>query len=157
MVRFAVPEDAESINSLRKEVNDIHVAGRPDLFKPGFGPEIQDHVRMYLNGENGYAAVDERDGHVAGMVMIDYIDRPEGPYSFARRFVHVAEICVDEAYRRQGVGRALMDFVKADARSKGYDRIELDVWAFNDALQFYESEGFTVFRRFLEYDLSKEK
>lgn len=153
MIRYAVPADAEQINVLRKQVNDLHVQGRPDLFKPGFGPEIQAHVFQYLNRENGYAAVDERDGRIVGMVMVDEIDRPEGPYSYARWFLHIAEICVDEGHRGQGVGKALMDFVKADAKEKGYKRIELDVWAFNDALGFYEAEGFQVFRRFLEYKI----
>ena len=153
MIRYAVPEDAEQINALRKQVNDLHVQGRPDLFKPGFGQEIQAHVYSYLNRETGYAAVDERDGRIVGMVMADEIDRPEGPYSYARRFLHIAEICVDAGHRGQGVGKALMDFVKADAKEKGYKRIELDVWAFNDALGFYEAEGFQVFRRFLEYKI----
>ena len=154
MVRFAVPEDAAQINRLRKQVNDLHVAGRPDLFKPGFSPEIQEYLNLYWNSEAHYAAVDEEAGRIAGMVMVDYIFRPEGPYSLERKFVHIAEIGVDPAFRRQGVGRRLMEFVKADAREKGYRRIELDVWAFNDALAFYEAEGFTVFRRFLEMDLN---
>ena len=42
MVRFAVPQDAEAINVLRKEVNGLHVAGRPRHFKDGFGPELRD-------------------------------------------------------------------------------------------------------------------
>ncbi len=151
MVRFAVPEDAEKINVLRREVNDLHVAGRPGHFKAGFGPELRDHIRAYLEGGIGYAAVDEEDGKIIGMVMVDYIDRPENPYRYAERFCHIAEICVDAAFRRKGVGKALMDFVKRDAREKGYARIELDVWAFNDALAFYEAEGFKVFRRFLEW------
>ncbi len=153
MIRLAQPRDAEQINALRKQVNDLHVQGRPDLFKPGFGRELQEYVNVYLNSETNYAAVAEIDGRIAGMVMADYIDRPEGPYSLARKFVHIAEICVDPAFRRMGVGRSLMDFVKKDAKEKGYPRIELDVWAFNDALPFYEAEGFTVFRRFLEYSV----
>ena len=153
MVRFAVPQDAEAINILRKEVNGLHVAGRPRHFKDGFGPELRDHVYMYMAGGFGYAAVDEEDGQIIGMVMVDYIDRPENPYRYAERFCHIAEICVDERFRRRGVGKALMDFVKADAKEKGFSRIELDVWAFNDALAFYEAEGFTVFRRFLELEL----
>ena len=44
---------------------------------------------------------------------------------------------------------------KADAKAKGFSRIELDVWAFNDALAFYEAEGYTVFRRFLELRLDE--
>ena len=155
MVRFALPQDAEAINVLRKEVNDLHVAGRPNHFKAGFGKELQDHVYMYLAGGFGYAAVDEEEGQIIGMVMVDYIDRPESPYRYAERFAHIAEICVDEKHRRQGVGKRLLDFVKADAQAKGFSRIELDVWAFNDALAFYEVEGYTVFRRFLELPLNE--
>ena len=155
MVRFAMPQDAEAINVLRKEVNDLHVAGRPNHFKAGFGKELQDHVYMYLAGGFGYAAVDEEDGQIIGMVMVDYIDRPESPYRYAERFAHIAEICVDEKHRRQGVGKRLLDFVKADAKAKGFSRIELDVWAFNDALAFYEAEGYTVFRRYLELPLNE--
>lgn len=155
MVRFAVLEDAEQINVLRKEVNGVHVNGRPHHFKAGFNKELQEHVYLYLAGGIGYAAVEEQDGRIIGMVMVDYIDRPESPYRYAERFAHIAEICVDENHRKQGVGKRLMDFVKADAKAKGLSRIELDVWAFNDALGFYEAEGFTVFRRYLEYDLGK--
>ena len=155
MVRFAVPEDAEAINVLRKEVNEIHVAGRPNHFKAGFPKELQDHVYMYLTRGIGYAAVDEVDGEIIGMVMVDYIDRPESPYRYAERFAHIAEICVDEKHRRKGAGKRLLDFVKADAKAKGFSRIELDVWAFNDALAFYEAEGYTVFRRYLELKLDE--
>ena len=153
MVRIADMQDKDAVNELRRQVNDLHVQGRPDLFKPGFGPEIRDHVELYLNKVTGYAAVAEIDGETAGMVMVDYIEKPESPYGPARRFVHIAEICVDARFRRRGVGRQLMDFVKADAKAKGFPKIELDVWSFNDALAFYESEGFTVFRRFLEYNV----
>ena len=155
MVRFALPQDAEEINVLRKEVNDLHVAGRPNHFKAGFGKELQEHVYMYLAGGFGYAAVDEEDGQIIGMVMVDYIDRPESPYRYAERFAHIAEICVDEKHRRQGAGKRLLDFVKADAKAKGFSRIDLDVWAFNDALAFYEAEGYTVFRRYLELPLNE--
>ena len=153
MIRFAKPEEAERINELRRQVNDLHVNGRPHHFKPGFNQELRDYVYMYLAGGIGYAAVDEEDGLIRGMVLVDYIDRPESPYRYAERFVHIAEICVDDHCRRQGIGKGLLDFVKADAKEKGFSRIELDVWAFNDALAFYEAEGYTVFRRYMELNL----
>ena len=151
MVRFATIRDKDAVNALRLQVNELHVQGRPDIFKPGFDAAIRDHVDMYLIREGGYAAVEEKDGKITGMVLVDEIDRPESPYNFARRFAHVAEIAVDAGCRRQGVGRRLLDFVKQQAREKGFPRIELDVWAFNDALSFYETEGFTVYRRYMEY------
>lgn len=155
MIRLAEMKDKDALNGLRRQVNELHVQGRPDIFKSGFGPELREHVDLYLRRENGYAAVEETADGIVGMVLIDYIDRPESPYNLARRFVHVAEICVRDGCRRQGVGKRLMEYVKRDAREKGYSRIELDVWAFNDALAFYEAEGFTVFRRFLEINLEE--
>ena len=155
MIRLATAEDIPQINVLRREVNDIHVQGKPEFFKPGFCRELQEHVNVYLESENNYVAVEDRDGVITGMVMVDYIDKPENPYSFERRFVHIAEVCVLSSCRRQGVAHRLFKFVRRDALEKGYGRIELDVWAFNDALAFYEAEGFTVFRRFLELDLNK--
>ena len=152
-IRLADARDAEQINILRKAVNDLHVEGRPRHFKAGFGSELREHIYIYLAGGFGYAAVAEEEGKIVGMVMVDYIDRPESPYRYAERFCHIAEICVEKDRRRMGVGKRLLDFVKQDAREKGLSRIELDVWAFNDALEFYESEGFTVFRRYLEYTL----
>ena len=36
MIRIAENKDIEQINRLREQVNDIHVQGRPDIFKAGF-------------------------------------------------------------------------------------------------------------------------
>jgi hypothetical protein len=36
MIRFAEAGDLKRVNELRKQVNDLHVNGRPDVFKPGF-------------------------------------------------------------------------------------------------------------------------
>lgn len=153
MIRSATDSDIPQINRLREQVNSLHVEGRPDIFKPGFCQELQDHAAWYLQSENNEIFVDERDGEIAGMVMVDYISRPETPYGYAREFCHIAEICVDEKWRRKGVAHELMEHVRTEARKRGMKRIELDVWAFNDALGFYEAEGFRVFRRFMECDL----
>ena len=44
MIRFAQYEDLERINDLRKQVNNLHVDGRPDVFKPGFPEELQNYI-----------------------------------------------------------------------------------------------------------------
>ena len=46
----------------------------------------------------------------------------------------------------------LFDFIKKEATDKNFDKIELDIWEFNDiALKFYESVGFVTYRRFMEF------
>ena len=71
MVRFAEEKDLDRINELRKQVNDIHVEGRPDLFKAGFGDEIRDFAKVMLEGENSDIIVAERDGVICGMVCVE--------------------------------------------------------------------------------------
>ena len=61
---------------------------------------------------------------------------------------------MDEAYRRKGAASALIAYMKDDAKAKGLNKIELDVWEFNEgALAFYEAAGFTAYRRYMEMDV----
>ncbi len=44
--------------------------------------------------------------------------------------------------------------MKRDARRRGFDKVELDVWAFNDsALASYEAAGFNCYHRYMELRL----
>ena len=154
MVRFAEEKDLDKINELRKQVNDIHVEGRPDLFKEGFGAEIRDFAKVILSGENSNIIVAERNGVICGMACVDYVNKPETPYSKARDFYHVQEIAVDANHRRQGVAKELLEFMIADAKKRKLGKIELDVWEFNDsAIEFYQAVGFRQTRRWMEYEV----
>lgn len=154
MARFAEEKDLDKINELRKQVNDIHVEGRPDLFKPGFGDEIRDYAKVMMNNDNSDIIVVEREGVICGMACVECVDKPETPYSKGRRFYHVAEIAVDSNCRRQGVAKELFDFMVEDAKRRGIGRIELDVWEFNEsAIEFYLAVGFKQTRRWMEFDV----
>ena len=151
MVRFANDADLARINELRRQVNELHVQGRPDMFKPGFGVQIQAHAAELLHADDHAIIVAERDGAICGMACVDYVDKPETAYSRTRRYYHVQELAVDAAHRRQGVARELLEFMRADARARGFARIELDVWSFNaGAVEFYEAMGFSTYRQMME-------
>ena len=154
MVRFAEEKDIPRINELRRRVSELHAAGRPDIFKPGFPKELQDYAHTLLQREESDILAAERDGVICGIAAVEYQYKPETPYSYERRTYHVMEFGVDEAYRRQGVGRELMDFIAADAKAKGFSRIELDMWAFNESAQaFYEALGFHTYRLLMERNI----
>lgn len=154
MVRFAEEKDLDIINELRKQVNDIHVEGRPDIFKAGFGAELRDYAQVLMNGENSDIIVAERDGVICGMACVDYVNKPETPWGNARRFYHVQEIAVDANHRRQGVARELFEFMIAETKKRKLRKIELDVWKFNDsAIEFYQAVGFREMRRWMEYEV----
>lgn len=154
MVRFAEEKDLDRVNELRKQVNDIHVEGRPDVFKAGFGSETRDFAKVIISGENSNIIVAERSGVICGMASVDYVNKLETPFGNARRFYHVQEIAVDVKYRRQGVAKELLEFMIADAKKRNLGKIELDVWEFNDsAIEFCQAAGFRQTRRWLEYEV----
>lgn len=154
MIRYAKREDLSRVNELRRQVNDLHVEGRPDIFKPGFNQELQDFLYKIFESDNMDVIVAERGGVICGFACVQYVDKPEGPYSYCRRFYNVDEFCVDAAFRRQGVATEMFDFIKQEAKAKGFERVELNMWEFNEgALAFYESVGFATYRRNMEMEV----
>ena len=70
MVRKARIDEIDRINVLRKQVNDIHVEGRPDIFKPGFCKELQDHAIDVINSDWQDIFVCERNSEIAGIISV---------------------------------------------------------------------------------------
>ncbi len=151
MVRFAQENELERVNTLRKQVNDLHVKGRPDIFKPGFSRDLAEHIYSVWNDPEQKIVVCERDGVICGFAVLHHIRKPQNPFMFERDYLDIDEFCADEACRRTGVGTEMIAFIRSYAKTQGFDRIELNMWEFNgDALAFYEAVGFTTYRRYLE-------
>lgn len=71
-----------------------------------------------------------------------------------RKFYQIAEFGVDENFRRRGVATKLINFCKQEAKNRDFDRLELDVWKFNEgAMRFYDSVGFKTYREYKEMDI----
>ena len=153
-VRFARDEDLDRVNELRRQVNELHVAGKPEVFKPGFCDELRDYIHVIMEDPQKKIVVAELDGVICGFAVLNHIVRPENPFMFERDFLDIDEFGVDESCRRRGVANAMVCFIRDYAREKGYRRLELNMWEFNTgALAFYEAAGFTTFRRYMEIHL----
>ena len=146
-------DELARVNEIRSMVNDVHVNGRPDIFRPGFGEALQNHVYEEYDDPDADIIVALSDGVIAGFATVQYIRKPETPYTLPRDFYRVEEFGVDSAFRRRGVATALVKYMKQDARSKGFPRVELDASAFNEgAIAFYKGAGFNPFRVYFEME-----
>lgn len=153
-VRYAERAELARVNEIRAMVNEVHVNGRPDIFRPGFCEALQAHIYERFDAAASDVIVALMDGVVCGFATVEYVERPMSPYNLSRRYYHIEEFGVDAAYRRMGVATALIEFCRQEAVNKGFARIELDMWEFNEsALQFYEAAGFRTFRRYMELDV----
>ena len=150
-VRFAREDELDRVNELRRQVNDLHVEGKPNVFKPGFCDELRDYVHAIWEDPRKEIVVAQCDGTVCGIAILNHIFRPENPFMYERDFLDIDEFCVDEAFRRRGVAAAMVRFIRDFAREKGFRRIELNMWTFNHgALAFYETAGFKTYRKYME-------
>ncbi len=151
IVRFAKEAELDQVNVLRKQVNDIHVEGKPEVFKPGFGVELRNFIYDIWADPEQKIVVADMDGLICGFAVLHHINRPENPFMKERDFLDIDEFCVDKGHRRKGVASEMIFFIKNYAKENGFHRIELNMWEFNqDALAFYEASGFETFRRYME-------
>ncbi|MCD8131205.1 MAG: GNAT family N-acetyltransferase [Lachnospiraceae bacterium] len=158
VVRCAKREELEAVNKIRKQVNEVHVKGCPDIFREDGWEFIEPFVYTRFEEENSEVIAAAIEGEIVGFAVIQYIEKPESPYNKERKYCHIEEFGVDENHRRKGIAAAMIDFVKEAAKKRGFKRIELDMWEFNDgALSFYERAGFKTFRRFMECDVETKE
>ncbi|MFC8196020.1 GNAT family N-acetyltransferase [Streptomyces sp. NPDC057298] len=133
-IRVAVPDDEEVLGLLDRATWSYLHAVRPrdqppyePFFNERFGPH--DHL------------VAEVGGRVVGYVRLGY----PTPLASNAHVRQIQGLAVADEVRGQGVGRALVRAVVAQARRQGALRITLRVLGHNTpARKLYESEGFVV-------------
>ena len=142
-VRRAKTKDIPRILELLVQVDMVHHNGRPDLFKGPATKYTAKELEEIFAKEDApvFVCVDETDrvlGHaftVFKQILGDHVLTDV-------RTLYIDDICVDEAARGQGVGKALYEHVVAYAREEGFYNVTLNVWACNPgAMKFYETMG----------------
>lgn len=156
-IRKAVPADCGRIRPLQEQIARLHYNGRPDLFQKTGRFYTQEAFQQLLEDPKHTVFIAEaKDGSVIGYAfawVIAYRNHPT--YQDFDTF-YIDDICVLEAFRRQGIGRQLFHACKETARSLGCKNMDLGVWAFNkDAIAFYEHCGMRERIRRMEYSLEE--
>ena len=154
IVRRAGRDDATEIARLALEVQAVHVAARPDIFKPGGGETASEIAeRIDAAGERYWVAL--IDEHTVGYAYARVIDEPDTRWKYAMRTVLLDQMGVDARHRSRGIGERLWRAVHDGAVADGATRVVLSVWSFNpDARRFYERLGFTSFHERMAVELT---
>lgn len=140
-IRNANPEDYKFIESIMKQVQQMHIDWRPDNYKYSKTVLPLEIFEQAVNDETFFVA--EYEGTIAGVLFIIY-RHIENPVQVTRNIIFVDSMAVDEKYRGKGIGHAFFDFLKELKNKKGCDGIELQVNAKNKtACKFYSDYGFT--------------
>lgn len=132
-IRSAVVGDEIVLARLNRFAQDLHVERRPDLFRAARVQDAAAWFRSRLEDPATRVWIAEDSVTPIGYLIAVVYDRPEGPFTVARRFCEIDQMAVDPARQGQGVARALMLEALARARADGIREIEATSWSFNDS------------------------
>ena len=140
-IRRAEPRDIPAVLRLLRQVNLVHHQGRPDLFRLATKYGAEDLSAIFSN-DDAPVFVYDKDGAILGHAFCQIQTVQNDRLLCDRKTLYVDDICVDEAARGRGVGKALYTHVRDYARSLGCYNLTLNVWSCNpNALRFYERMG----------------
>lgn len=153
VIREATADDAPVIARLNAIVQDLHVASRPDQFRPASVEDVAGWLRPLLASARIHVWIAELGDVAAGYVSAAFHERPATPFTPARRWCEMDQIAVDPAWRRRGVAGALIQTVVARARVEGVDKVETVCWSFNgEASRMLGRTGFVP--KFVRFEMT---
>lgn len=154
-IRKARKEDLNGVERLLVQVNNLHVKMRPDIFIANAVKYDEKSFDELISNESTpvFVAVDEND-NVLGHMFCAIRDYKQVLVYKDFKTLFIADLCVDETTRGQGLGKALYEFALNFARKNGCYDVTLNVWEGNkSARAFYEKMGMFPKETQMEYIL----
>lgn len=139
-----IPKIADyiEINNLAKQVHELHVNWRPDIFLSVDEVIKKEELKEKINNKEIFVA--KVQNHIVSYIIFD-IKEKNNPNMKYRKQLHIEAICVDEKNRGRGIGTELLKFVKVIAKENNCTDMYLTVNEENiNAIKAYEKFGFKV-------------
>ncbi len=135
-------EDAAEAARLWMQSAEEHTSHDPVyVTSPGAERVMRRFLADLAGSSHAFLFVAEYDGRTVGFVSGEL--RESSPTFRPKTWASVDDVFVEPDYRNLGVGRALLESVKAWAKERGADGVSLQVAAANKrGRKFYEDLGF---------------
>lgn len=150
-IREATKNDYDSLLPLFRQIHELHVCERPDLYKENSTPVGQEFFENQLADARQHIFVATIGIEIVGSVVMREEEVIENSFVNARKILYINSLCVAETKRKKGIGNSLLQYVFEFGRSLKVDSVELGVSEKNpSAIRFYESIGMTTKSRKME-------
>ena len=151
VIRKATLQDIPEILDLLLQVATVHHNGRPDIFKANATKYSGEELEKIIQDDSTPVFVAENDGVISGHAFCVFEQNKAGGVLTDIKTLYIDDICVNQKFRRKGIGRAIFEFVVDFAKKQGCYNITLNVWECNpSARKFYESLGLNVYKTGME-------
>lgn len=143
MIRRATTNDINGLQSLLRQVLEVHHNGRPDLFKGGCQKYTHEELEILITDDSRpiFVYINEKED-VLGYAFCIFQQHLNNNILTDIKTLYIDDLCVDENRRGQHIGKQLYEYVLAFAKEEGCYNVTLNVWTLNEgAMKFYEACG----------------
>jgi len=135
-------EDFKRVNELAKQVQEMHVQWRPDLFLSVDNVITQEDFAKMV--ENKEIVVAKLQDEIIGYMMFNIKEIIKNIMRY-RKQLSIEAICVDEKYRGKGIGTALLEYARKIGKENNCTDLYLTVNEENEnAIRLYNKFGLKV-------------
>ena len=143
-ITIEIPQinDFNNVNKLAKQVHELHVNWRPDLFLSVDEVISQENFEEMIQNKKIFVA--KIDNLIVGYITINIKESSIHNMRYIKQ-LKIESICVDEKSRGKGIGTELLKYVKKFGKENNCTDLYLAVNKENtNAIKVYEDFGFKV-------------
>lgn len=155
VVRMATDEDFKGISKLKKQVQQLHIEGRPDLYADTLVSLERNTYESWLSDRTVEVfVVEDNSKEILAYMILDIKELANNPILLERKILFIRNIGVSKICRGTGIGKTLVQKAFEYAKEIQAISVELNVLEFNEtAISFYEKLGFKTKSRQMECGL----
>lgn len=155
-IRTALLQDLESVYQVFSLADTQHRLAHPEIFQEISDPkDTKDYFLSSIKSRDAVIFLAENCGEIIGGVLAWVRQTPEISIMVPRTYVSIENLVVVNAFRRQGVGKALMEHIHLWSKERGIKQIQLTVWDFNKSAQeFYQNLGYEMLHHRMRKELT---
>lgn len=147
MLEIKESKDYQLIAQLNEEVQNLHCALHPEMFKPHQQLEMEAALKDYLSDINCHAYLVMQDGVAIAYAVFFIREAKENAFHYTIKTLYIDQISVLKKYRNTGAGQLLMQKAETLAQELSISKIELDHWSANLlASRFFRNRGYKLYK-----------
>ncbi len=151
IVRLATENDRDQVlgllNQLGEVINELVHFDADNVRALELGKENYDTA---ITRDDRRIFVAEEEGRILGLATFFILN----DFITGRPFAHIDDFVVDKMHRRQGIGTAILDFIKVYAKENEIGVVELtSSLPLTQAHAFYEHRGGKFARKVIKFEI----
>jgi ribosomal protein S18 acetylase RimI-like enzyme len=155
-IRAASLRDLDGVYQVFLLSDTLHRQVHPEIFQQTLEPETtKEYLISAIKSKDAALFIAEHRDEIVGGILAWVCHTPNNPVFVPRKYLNIENLIVAQGFRRQGIGKALMEHIQHWSEERGIEQIQLTVWDFNQAArEFYKNLGYLTLHCQMRKDLT---